>query len=86
MEMTITGGVHRLPEEWTHDDSLERVASELQQPLNVIKLSAQGLLRQLQDTRGDPTDISAAEKLIHSVERMNRLVRALQEVRGTELP
>jgi hypothetical protein len=43
----------------------------------MLKLSAEGLAQQLRATDGDPTDISAAETLIHSAERMSLIVQAL---------
>lgn len=84
MGTIATGGAPRLFEGRRSEDSLERVASELRYPLTAIRLSAEGLLRQLQDTQGDPTEIDAARTLIDSVERMNQLVHALLELNGFE--
>jgi signal transduction histidine kinase len=58
-------------------DPLELIASELRSPLDLLRLSAEGLAHELRATQGDPTDISAAETLLHSAERMNRIVQEL---------
>jgi nitrogen fixation/metabolism regulation signal transduction histidine kinase len=78
MEVTAMGGAERLlEEEQAFDDSLELIATELRMPLDVIKVSAEGLAQELRATAGDPTDIVAAEALIHSAEKMGRIVQAL---------
>jgi hypothetical protein len=78
MHMTATGGAARLlEEEQSRDDSLEFIATELWMPLDLIKLSAEGLAEELREARGDPTDIIAAEALVHSAEKMRRIVLAL---------
>lgn len=84
MGTIATGGALHLFEGPTSEDPLERVASELRYPLTAIRLTAEGLLRQLEDTQGDPTEIDAARTLIHSVERMSQLVHALTELNGFE--
>ncbi|MDY7232633.1 histidine kinase dimerization/phospho-acceptor domain-containing protein [Hyalangium rubrum] len=83
--ITTGGAMHLLEEATTVVDTAERVASELRYPLTALRLSAEGLLRQLQDTQGDPTEIDAAQSLIHSVERMSRMVQTFLEVQASEL-
>jgi signal transduction histidine kinase len=57
--------------------SLEYIASEINLPLSLIKEQAEQLARELRSTEADPRDISAAEELIESTERMSLLVQAL---------
>lgn len=85
MEVNATGGVC-LPEDPKWDDSLELIASELQTPLDLLMMSAEGLAQQLRASDGDPVEISAAESLIHSTEKMRRIVQTLIEVSRGELP
>ncbi len=66
-----------LPESQQWEDSLELIALELRLPLNVLQQSAEELAQQLRDTDGDSPEVRAAEALIHSTERMRRLVQAL---------
>ncbi|MBN1210923.1 MAG: HAMP domain-containing histidine kinase [Myxococcaceae bacterium] len=75
-----------LPEDPGSDDSLELLAAELCSPLNVIRLSAEGLVEQLREMHGDACDISAAERLVNSAEKMSRIVQALLEASRGELP
>jgi signal transduction histidine kinase len=77
MEMTWTGGARALPEEQNWNDSVELIAAEFNHPLRVIQQSAEDLAQQLRESCSDPTDISAAENLAHSAERMSRMVQAL---------
>jgi signal transduction histidine kinase len=77
MEMTWTGGARALPEEQNWHDSVELIAAEFDHPLSVIRQSAEDLAQQLRETCSDPTDISAAESLAQSAERMSRMVQAL---------
>lgn len=65
--------------------SAEAIAAELQVPVELLKLSAEGLVEELRAQHGDPTEISAAETLIHSAEQMRRIVQALLEVLQDEL-
>lgn len=82
--LTATGDAERLPESHTQDEALERVASELRYPLTSIRMHAEGMLRQLHAAQGDPVDIDAARTLIHSVERMSRLIQRLLEESQSE--
>jgi signal transduction histidine kinase len=83
MEASAPGGVC-LRKEPYWDDSVEFIAAELQTPLELLKQSAEGLAEQLREGAGDPYEISAAETLVHSAERMRRIVQALLEaVHGT---
>jgi hypothetical protein len=78
MEVTTMGGAERLLEdEQVREDPLELIATELRLPLDLIKMSAEGLAQELRETHGDPTDIIAAEALVHSAEKMRRIVQAL---------
>lgn len=87
MQVTTTaGGVCRLSDDQTQDGSLEHIATELCSPLGIIKLSAEGLAQQLREEHGDPATISAAEALIHSAERMTRIIQALVDASRAELP
>ena len=79
------GGVC-LPEEQSLEDSVEVIAAELQTPLVLLKLSAEGLAEQLRKGEADPVEISAAETLIHSTEKMRRIVQALLESVHGEWP
>jgi signal transduction histidine kinase len=82
--LTATGDAERLPDSHTQDDALERVASELLYPLTTIRMYAEGMLRQMHAAQGDPFDIDAARTLIHSVERMSRLVQVRLEESQSE--
>lgn len=86
MEMTWTGGVRALPEERTWNDSVELIAAEFNQPLSVIQQSAEDLAQQLREACSDPLDISAAEDLAHSAERMSRMVQALIQASRDGVP
>jgi hypothetical protein len=86
MEVTTVGGACRLSNDQSQDDSLELIFSELCSPLDVIKLSAEGLVQQLREEHGDPGDISAAEALIHSAEKMTRIIQALINASSGEFP
>jgi signal transduction histidine kinase len=77
MELTWTGGARALPEEQDWNDPVELIAAEFNQPLSVIRQSAEELANQLREACSDPTDISAAEDLAQSAERMSRMVHAL---------
>jgi nitrogen fixation/metabolism regulation signal transduction histidine kinase len=68
------------------DESLELVAAELQVPLELIRISAAGLAKQLQASAGDPDELAAAETLIQSAEKMHRIVQALIEASRGDLP
>jgi nitrogen fixation/metabolism regulation signal transduction histidine kinase len=85
MEMSAMGGVC-LPEEPHWDGSVEIIAAELQTPLDLLQLSAEGLAQHLRESEGDPVEISAAEALVHSAERMRRIVQALIDSIHEELP
>jgi len=85
MEVRAMGGVC-LPEEPYWEDSVEIIAAELQTPLELLKLSAEGLAEQLREENGDLVEISAAETLVHSAEKMRRIVQALLEAVHGELP
>jgi signal transduction histidine kinase len=85
MAVTVPGGESRLPEAHAVDDSFELLATEFCSPLTVLQLSAEGLVQQLRETHGDPSDISAAELLVHSAEKMNRIIQALLQA-SRELP
>ncbi|WP_224370670.1 hypothetical protein [Hyalangium versicolor] len=77
METTWMAGDRSLPDEHEWDDSLEFIATQLHLPLSVIRFSAEGLAQQLREASSDPTDISAAESLASSAEKMSRMVQAL---------
>ncbi|WP_224248857.1 hypothetical protein [Hyalangium gracile] len=73
----MMGSSSALLEGAKREDSLELIATKLRLPLSVLKQSAEGLAQQLRDSQGDPTDITAAEDLVHSAERMSQLVQLL---------
>lgn len=84
MEMSVAGG-ERLPEKLSFHNSVEAIAAELQVPVELLKLSAEGLVEELRAQQGDPSEISAAETLIDSAEQMRRIVQALLDVLQDEL-
>jgi signal transduction histidine kinase len=77
MQAPMMAGDFALPEAQEWDDSLEFIASEMRLPLSLIRQSAVGLAQQLREMQGDPTDISAAEDLAESADKMNHIVQAL---------
>lgn len=79
MEASASGGVC-LPEEPYWDHSVEAIAAELQTPLELLKQSAEGLAEQLREAAGDPYEIRAAERLVHSADKMRHIVQALLKV------
>lgn len=86
MDMPVMGAGSSLPEEQAWESSVELIATQLHFPLSVIKLSAEGLARQLREACSDPTNITAAESLAQSAEKMSRMVQALiQASRDGEL-
>ena len=80
MQTPMMSGDFAVPEELEWDDSFEFIASEMRLPLSLIRQSAEGLAQQLREMQGDPTDISAAEELAHSAEKMNHIVQALLRI------
>lgn len=85
MEVMAMGGV-RLPEERNWDESLELVAAELQVPLDLIRISAEGLAEHLRASAGDPDELAAAETLVQSAEKMHRVVQELIAASRGDLP
>jgi hypothetical protein len=79
MELSADGG-KRLPSKLSLRTSVETIAVELQVPVELLKLSAEGLVEELRARQGDPSEISAAETLIDSAEQMRRIVQALLDV------
>jgi hypothetical protein len=77
-------GMGAFPEIRSREDPLEQLVNELRLPLDALGISAQWLLEHLRAEHGDPTDISATETLLQSVERMNRLVQALLEANRSQ--
>ena len=75
MELITTERARLDEQPW--NDPLELIMSELRSPLDLLRLSAEGLAHHLRATQGDPTEICAAETLIHSAERMSLMVQAL---------
>lgn len=69
-----------LAEELEWQDPFEFVASELKVPLSLIQQSAEGLAEHLREMQGDPTDISAAQELADSAEKMSQIVQALIQI------
>jgi hypothetical protein len=61
-------------------DPFEFIASEMRAPLGLIRQSAEGLAEQLRELQGEPTDISAAEDLAESAEKMSHIVQALMRI------
>lgn len=85
MEASAVGG-SSLPEELHWTDSAESIAAELQIPVELLKLSAEGLAEELRTHQGDPLEISAAETLVQSAEKMRRIVQALLDALQDEQP
>lgn len=85
MEASAVGG-SRLPEELYSDHSVELIAAELQIPVELLKLSAEGLAEELRAHQGDALEISAAETLVQSAEKMGRIVQALLDALQAEQP
>lgn len=79
MELSAEGG-ESLPRQLSLNSSVEAIAAELQVPVELLKLSAEGLVEELRAQHGDPSEISAAETLIDSAEQMRRIVQALLDV------
>lgn len=79
MELSAEGG-ERLPRQLSLNSSVEAIAAELQVPVELLKLSAEGLVDELRAQHGDPSEISAAETLIDSAEQMRRIVQALLDM------
>ncbi|KFE60617.1 hypothetical protein DB31_5956 [Hyalangium minutum] len=79
-------GGSRLPEELYSNTSAELIATELQIPVELLKLSAEGLVEELRTHPGDPLELSAAETLVHSAEKMRRIVQALLDALQAEQP
>jgi prophage DNA circulation protein len=61
------------------DESLELFATELQLPLDLLRMSAAELAEHLRVEAGAPEELAAAETLLQSAEKMHRLVQALIE-------
>jgi hypothetical protein len=61
------------------DESLELFATELQFPLDLLRVSAAELAEHLRVEARAPEELAAAESLIQSAEKMQRLVQALIE-------
>jgi hypothetical protein len=79
MEASAARG-ERLPRELSLSSPVEAIAVKIQVPVELLKLSAEGLVEELRAQHRDPTEISAAETLIDSAEQMRRIVQALLEV------
>jgi hypothetical protein len=61
------------------NESLELVATELQVPLDLLRMSAAELAEHLRVKAGAPEELAAAETLVQSTEKMQRLIQALIE-------